>query len=66
MYLDAIEAGEFCICSRIFKTSHDGRNLLIAEFARDVVGFLAIGRVHLVVCDGKGAWGHWLGASVEG
>ena len=66
MDLDAIEARELGIFSRFFKTSHDGRNLLIAEFARDVIGFLPVGRVHLVVCDGKGAWGHWLGAAVEG
>jgi hypothetical protein len=64
--LDAIEARELGVFSSFFKTSYDSRDLLIAEFARDVVRFFAIGRVHLVVCDGKGAWGHWLCAAVEG
>ena len=65
MDFNAIKAGELGVFGGFFKAGHDGRNLVIAKFAWDVVGLLAIRCVYLVVRDWQGAGSHWLRASIE-
>ena len=62
---NAIKAGEFSVFGGLFETGHYCGYLIIAEFARNVVGLLAIRRVHLIVRDCQRAGRHWLCASIE-
>jgi hypothetical protein len=62
---DAVKSGRFGVLSGFFETSDDAWDLVVAEFTRRDVGFLAFGRVNFVTGDRNGARSDGLGSAIE-
>jgi len=65
VHLDAVEAGDARVLGRACEAGDDGRQFVVAQFARQHVGLLALGRMHLVAGDRERAGRDRLAAVVE-
>lgn len=63
--LDAVKTGRFGVLGGFFEAGHDAGDLVVAEFTRRDVGFLAFGRVNFIAGDRNGAGSHRLGSAIE-
>ena len=63
--LDAVKTGRFGVLGGFFESGDDAGDLVVAEFTRCDVGFLAFGRVNFIAGDRNGARSHRLGSAIE-